>query len=76
RTILFASYKQGFKSGGFDAGFTNGAIAVARNFDNTFREEKVSGGEGGVKFGGRNLTISIVGYRYDYKDLQVGAYDA
>ena len=76
--MLFGSYKKGFKSGGFDAGFTSGAIARAAPgaFRNTYNEENVSGFEGGAKWGSRKLTFNLTGYRYDYKDLQVGAYDA
>jgi iron complex outermembrane receptor protein len=76
--MLFGSYKRGFKSGGFDGGFTNGAIAraAAGTFRNTFEEEIVSGFEGGVKVGTPSLTVNLTGYRYDYKDLQVGAFDA
>lgn len=76
--MLFGSYKRGFKSGGFDGGFTNGGIAraAAGTFRNTFEEEIVSGFEGGVKVGTSDLTFNLTGYRYDYKDLQVGAFDA
>lgn len=77
--MVFGSYKEGFKSGGFDAGFTNGAIGRARPgaFNNTFAEEHVSGFEGGVKGNfARRLTFGVTAYAYDYTDLQVGAFDA
>lgn len=76
--MLFASYKRGFKSGGFDGGFTNGTISAAApgTFRNSYDEEIVSGFEGGVKVGTPDLTFNLTGYRYDYKDLQVGAFDA
>lgn len=76
--MIFGSYKRGFKSGGFDGGFTNGAIARAAPgaFRNTFDEEIVSGFEGGVKVGTSDLALNLTGYRYNYKDLQVGAFDA
>lgn len=73
--MLFGSYKEGFKSGGFDGGFTNGAIA-AGNFANTFDEETVTGFEGGFKatlFD--QLVLNVTAYDYDYDDLQVGAFD-
>jgi len=73
--MLFGSYKEGFKSGGFDGGFTNGAIA-AGNFANTFDEETVTGFEGGVKatlFD--QLVLNVTAYEFDYEDLQVGAFD-
>lgn len=76
--MAFASYKRGFKSGGFDAGFTNGAIGRAPigSFSNTFDEERVEGFEGGLKgtLGGA-LSFGVTAYHYNYKDLQVGAYD-
>ncbi|MCA8900588.1 MAG: TonB-dependent receptor [Hyphomonas sp.] len=73
--MVFGSYKEGFKSGGFDGGFTNGAIA-AGNFANTFDEETVTGFEGGMKatlFD--QLVLNLTAYDYDYEDLQVGAFD-
>ncbi|MCZ4296434.1 TonB-dependent receptor [Henriciella marina] len=73
--MVFASYKEGFKSGGFDGGFTNGAIA-AGNFANTFDEETVTGFEAGLKstlFD--QLVFNLTVYDYDYEDLQVGAFD-
>ncbi len=76
--MAFASYKQGFKSGGFDAGFTNGAIgrAAIGSFQNTFNEEHVEGFEAGLKGSiGRTFSFGVTAYRYDYSDLQVGAYD-
>ena len=76
--MAFASYKRGFKSGGFDAGFTNGTIGRAPigSFTNTFDEENVEGFEGGLKgtLGGF-LSFGLTAYSYKYKDLQVGAYD-
>lgn len=76
--MAFASYKRGFKSGGFDAGFTNGTIGRAPlgSFRNTFDEEHVEGFEGGLKgtLGG-SLAFGVTAYHYKYKDLQVGAYD-
>lgn len=73
--MVFGSYKEGFKSGGFDGGFTNGAIA-AGNFANTFDEEIVSGFEGGLKATLLDqLVLNITAYDYKYEDLQVGAFD-
>ncbi|MDZ4372534.1 MAG: TonB-dependent receptor [Phenylobacterium sp.] len=76
--MAFVSYKRGFKSGGFDGGFTNGAIGRSPlgSFRNTFDEENVEGFEGGLKGSfGRSVSYSLTAYRYDYKDLQVGAFD-
>lgn len=76
--MLFGSYKQGFKSGGFDAGFTNGAAgrAAPGTFSNTFNEEHVSGYEAGLKGAVDDFRFTLTGYSYDYEDLQVGAFDA
>lgn len=75
--MLFASYKKGFKSGGFDASLTSGAIAAnpARGLD--YRPEGVEGGEGGFKstLFDRQVTFNLTGYYYKYSDLQVSAYD-
>ena len=77
--LLFASYKRGFKSGGFDAGYTAGAIlSPARQAQGqTFRPEKVRGFEGGVKSNllDRQLILNLTGYYYDYDDLQVAVFD-
>ncbi len=77
--MLFASWKRGFKSGGFDAGFTNGAIltALRQAGGQTFRPEKVEGAEVGFKstLMDRQLTFNVTGFLYDYKDLQVSVFD-
>jgi iron complex outermembrane receptor protein len=77
--MLFASYKRGFKSGGFDAGYTNAAILTAARQaqGQTFQPEKVSGGEVGLKssFADRQVTVNLTGYWYDYKGLQVSVFD-
>ena len=74
--MFFASYKEGFKSGGFDGGLTQGAI-LTPGFSNTFDEENVSGFEAGLKtnFNG-TLAINVTAYSYEYDDLQVGSFDA
>ena len=75
--LLFTSYKRGFKSGGFDAGYTAGAILANPRRDQTFDPEKVDGFEAGVKseWMGRQLTVNLTGYWYNYKDLQVASFD-
>lgn len=75
--MLFASFKQGFKSGGFDAGYTAGAILANPARGQTFAPEKVTGGEIGLKsqFADRQVTFNATAYWYDYSDLQVTAYD-
>lgn len=77
--MLFASYKRGFKSGGFDAGYTAGAIlSPARQAQGqTFLPEKVKGFEAGLKsqWFDRQFTFNLTGYYYDYNDLQVAVFD-
>lgn len=75
--MLFASYKRGFKSGGFDAGYTNAGILANPARSQEFRPEKVEGAEIGLKstFADRQLTFNVTGYWYDYKGLQVSVFD-
>ncbi len=74
-SLLFASYKEGFKSGGFDGGFSSGAIANP-GYDNHYDEELVKGFEAGYKTNiNSRLALSVTAYSYDYTDLQVGTYD-
>ncbi|MBU6266559.1 MAG: TonB-dependent receptor [Sphingomonadales bacterium] len=77
--MFFASYKQGFKSGGFDAAYTGGALASPTRMaaGQVFRPEKVKGGELGMKseWMGRQFTFNATAYWYDYADLQVSSFD-
>ncbi len=75
--MLFASYKRGFKSGGFDAGYTNAGILANPSRSQTFNPEKVEGAEVGLKssFANRQVTLNLTGYWYDYKGLQVSVFD-
>ncbi|MBV1690525.1 TonB-dependent receptor [Novosphingobium sp. G106] len=89
--MLFASYKEGFKSGGFDAGYTGGAIfasptataaqvaaaSARRAQGQIFLPEHVKGGELGLKsrFANRQVTFNLTGYWYDYKGFQVSVFD-
>jgi len=64
RTLLYASFSQGFKSGGFDTG-----VAEPK----PFAPEKLTDYEAGIKTvtPDRRLRLSVGGFYYDYKDLQV-----
>ncbi|HMP56631.1 MAG TPA: TonB-dependent receptor, partial [Novosphingobium sp.] len=75
--MVFASYKRGYKSGGFDAGYTNAGILANPARSQRFNPEKVEGVEGGIKsqFAGRQITMNLTGYWYDYKGLQVSVFD-
>jgi iron complex outermembrane receptor protein len=67
---FFAAYKTGFKSGSF-----NGVVFLSPTTDGSFNDEKVEGGEIGVKtrLFDRQLSLNAAGYYYHYSDLQVGA---
>lgn len=67
---VFAAYKQAYKSGSFSAG-----TLPLPGANNAFDDEKVRGGEVGVKtrLFGRQLTANLAGYYYKYTGLQVGA---
>jgi iron complex outermembrane receptor protein len=66
--LLYASYSQGFKSGGFSASNNPNNPAPVYN------PERVTGYELGVKthwFEGRKLTTDITGFYNDYRDIQL-----
>jgi len=67
---VFGAYKMAYKSGGFSA-----ATFPLPNANNSFGDEKVEGGEVGVKtrLFGRQLLLNVAGYYYKYTGLQVGA---
>lgn len=73
--MLFASFKKGYKSGGFDGAYTAGAVLTKGV--NAFEPEEVTGGEAGLKayLADRQVTFNLTGYWYDYKNLQVSTYD-
>lgn len=72
--MFFASYKEGFKSGGFDAAWKPGTILTTNvlagvPYDNIYDEEKVDGFEVGVKStlidGTVRFNATIYSYKYD-----------
>lgn len=67
---VFAAYKMAYKSGGFSA-----STFPLANANNSFGDEKVKGGEVGVKSRllDRQLLVNIAGYYYKFSGLQVGA---
>lgn len=67
---LFASFKQGYKSGSFSI-----ATLPRASIPNDFGDEKVQGGEVGMKarLFDRSLVLNVAAYDYRYKGLQVGA---
>lgn len=62
-TYLYATFSQGFKSGGFNAGFLSPP----------FRPEKLRSYEAGLKTDlfDRRFRANIAGFYYDYSNLQV-----
>ncbi len=71
---LFASYKEGFKSGGnFPGNPASVAAAAPGTFDTSFDEELVTGFEFGAKgvLFDDTLSLNIGLYSFDYDDLQV-----
>lgn len=67
---LFGSLKRGYKSGSF-----NVSTPPFTGEDNSFGDEKVEGGEVGIKtrLFDRQVNFNLAGYYYDYSGLQVGA---
>jgi iron complex outermembrane receptor protein len=63
-TMLYATYSQGFKSGGFDSG------VVAPT---AFKPEKLTDYEAGLKTTtlDDHLRLNLAGFYYNYEDLQV-----
>ncbi len=73
--LIYAAYKQGYKSGGFDEGALN---AVLLNEAATYDDEDVEGYEIGVKatlFDG-SLQVNANAFSYDYSNLQVTSFDS
>ncbi|MDB5724573.1 MAG: TonB-dependent receptor [Novosphingobium sp.] len=66
---IFGALKQGYKSGSYQITTPNPA-----NEDRSFGDEKVQGGEVGVKarLANRSLTINAAFYYYRYGGLQIG----
>ncbi|MGH7803673.1 MAG: TonB-dependent receptor [Candidatus Binatia bacterium] len=75
-TTLYAAYKRGFKAGGF----SNSVVMRTETTvdDALFESEKASGFEGGIKstWFDRALLFNIVGYRYEFTDLQINFFDS
>ena len=66
---LFGSVKRGYKSGSFSMG-----TALAQGVDLSYGDEKVTGGELGLKSRllDRRLSIDVAAFYYKYKGLQSG----
>jgi iron complex outermembrane receptor protein len=66
---VFGALKQGYKSGSFSI-----ATPPLATVDNSFGDERVRGGEAGLKSRllDRQLALNVAGYFYNYSGLQVG----
>lgn len=71
--MVYASYKQGYKSGGYDFNTISIQRGTVQPIDLSFKDENVEGVEAGIKaaLAGGNLRFDLVGYHYKYSDLQV-----
>jgi iron complex outermembrane receptor protein len=72
--MFYASYKQGFKAGGFDTGYgraTQLAADPSANF--SFQPERITGVEGGIKSAWLDgtLQLNLAGYGYHYSNMQL-----
>ena len=80
--MFFASYREGFKSGGYDNAFgvplkLAAALTPGVFFDNIYDEENVSGFEVGMKsmLLDGSLRLNITAFSFDYEDLQLSRFD-
>lgn len=76
---LFANYKEGFKSGGFNASTLERSGSTrpgATPIDDAFNEELVEGFEFGMKseWFDNSLRLNVTGFLYDYTDLQQSSF--
>ncbi len=76
---LYGSYKEGYKSGGFQTEFTSFPVLLARGFpvNNAYGAETVKGFEAGAKANliGRTLRVNLAAYDFKYSNLQLGRFD-
>ena len=75
RAMIFASYSRGFKSGGFNAGFMDIDMQVARDVFGVnvqYNEETLDSFELGFKseFADGRVRLNATGFFYDYTDFQ------
>ncbi|CAN7309260.1 TonB-dependent receptor [Phenylobacterium sp. LjRoot225] len=72
----FASYKHGYKSGGFSISALDSVTTTVDKV--AFSPEKVKGFEGGLRafLANHTLRLALDAYAYEYTDLQVDYFDA
>lgn len=73
-TTIYASYREGFVSGGYNITATQ---AVGATIDPSFDQTTTRGGEIGVKgyLADEQIRYDLTAYYYKYKGLQVSAFD-
>lgn len=75
--MFFASYRTGFKSGGYDGSYdpTNllAGTAAGTPYDNIYNEEEADGFEIGMKsdLADGSVRLNLTAFRYEYDDLQL-----
>lgn len=69
--LLYATYSEGYRAGGFAARFSGGLISPLPSYE----PEYVTSYEAGVKstLFDRRLTLNLAAFRIDYRDIQVTA---
>lgn len=74
---LFAAYRRGFKSGGFDLNAFTGGFGAPTVGNISYDQEKARGGEVGLKgtFADRQVLVDLSLYNYRYSGLQVSAFN-
>lgn len=76
---LYGSYKEGYKSGGFQTEFTSFPVLLARgaSVNNAYGAETVNGFEVGAKANllARTLRVNLAAYNFKYSNLQLGRFD-
>ena len=77
---LYAAYREGFTSGGFNtvpATLRSQANQSLPLVDLSYGQMTAKGGEAGIKgyVAGRQVLFDLVGYYYEYTDLQLSRYD-
>lgn len=74
---VYASVKEGFKSGGFNPRYNQGGVIAPPGDNVSFDQERVRGGELGAKaeLFDRSLRVSAAAYSYKYSNLQVTSID-
>ncbi len=73
---LYAAYKTGYKAGGISNPYLVFTSSTPQNLQ--FKPEEAKGFEAGYKATllDRTLRFDVVGYRYNYDDLQVASYNS